>query len=98
MTRPPPGPPARAATPAECALPAWLPHLAAHTWDTELLPLPPDLAAYLAAGDGVWLPAESRAVSFVCSRGLFLPWGCPLTMFLSMFMHCVSQRRAWART
>jgi hypothetical protein len=62
MTRPPPLPPPRAATPLECALPTWLPHLAPHTFPTELVPLPPDLAAYLAAGGGVWLAAESRAV------------------------------------
>ena len=57
-----PLPPPRPATPLECALPAWLPHLAAATFDTVLVPLPPDLAAYLAAGQGVWLAGDSRAV------------------------------------
>ena len=62
---PPPSPHLfRPATPLECALPAWLPHLAASTWDTVLVPVPADLAAYLAAGQGVWLAGDSRAVSF----------------------------------
>ncbi len=58
-------PPTRPATPLECALPSWLPHLAPATFETILVPLPPDLAAYLAAGQGVWLAGDSRAVRFL---------------------------------
>ena len=53
--------PRRVATPADCSLPAWLSAFEGSTFDTRLVRLPPDVAAYLAA-DGVFLAADSRAV------------------------------------
>ena len=60
--------PRRAATLADCALAAWPPRLRALSFDTVLVPLPPDVAAWLADDSGVWLPDDSAAMPTRATR------------------------------
>ena len=52
----------RPATLADCALRAWPPALRSASYDTILLPLPADVAAWLADGGRVFLPDATAAL------------------------------------
>lgn len=60
--------PRRPATLAECALAAWPPRLRALSFDTVLVPLPPDVVAWLVDDLGVWLPDDSAALPTRAAR------------------------------